>query len=132
MLVAYLTTDAINQDRAFQLAESCGLLLLPLEPRDGLLEGEFDGIVYDLDHLALLLHPGQILPNLALGNALICTAVHTYNLDGHEADALRRLGIAVYRELQPELFWLLRLAYDLDQAPWGAGPGRATSASATS
>jgi hypothetical protein len=90
-------------------------VLLPLEPRDGLPEGEFGAVVYDLDHLALPPRPRQILPSLHSGIAPIWVAVHTYNLDGSQADALRRLGVAVYRELQPELFWFLRLADYLEQ-----------------
>ncbi len=106
MLIAYLTTDEVNQHLALQIAEECGETLCPLSLNDVPPDSKFDALVYDWDHL-----PRQrqqaILAVLLAGRALLPVAVHSYNLEEDLVQPLRRQGVAVYRTLQPEIFRLL-------------------------
>jgi hypothetical protein len=109
MLIAYLTTDEVNQYLATQMAEECGQTLCLLSLSHAFPDGEFDAAVYDLDHL-----PAQrqqaLLEEMLAGRAAQPMAVHSYNLADECVEALRGQAVAVYRALQPELFQLLARA----------------------
>jgi hypothetical protein len=109
MRIAYLTTDEVNRSWVQRMAAACGLELSPLEPRDAVPEGGFDAVLYDLDHLPPSCRH-RVVSGLLRGAAPGPTAVHGYALQESQAADLRRHDVAVYRDLQPELFWLLRLA----------------------
>src|SRR5207253_355589 len=109
MTFVYLTTDEVNQSLALHMAAECGVTLCPLSPHETLRARAFDGVVYDWDSLPL--HRQQeILTELFSGPAPLPVAIHGYNLDEGQTAALRKHGVAVYRCLQPEVFWHLRLA----------------------
>ena len=103
MLIAYLTTDEVNQDLAMLMAEECGQALCLLSLSHAPPNGEFDAAVYDLDHL-----PAQrqqaILGEMLAGRAAHPVAVHSYNLEDDCVEALRRQAVTVYRTLQSEVF----------------------------
>jgi hypothetical protein len=123
MLIAYLTTDEVNQDLALRMAEECGITLCLLSPSDPPPNGKSDAVLYDCDSL-----PGEqwqaILAELLAGQGLQPVAVHSYNLDEECIQALRRQDVAVYRTLQPEVFRLLALAGIYVQATNAPGSGR--------
>jgi hypothetical protein len=103
MLIAYLTTDEVNEQLALQTAEECGETLCPLSPSDAPPDGDFDAVVYDWDYLPAQLQRA-VLAELLAGNALCPAAVHGYNLDPGCAAALRKQNVAVYRTLHIEIF----------------------------
>jgi hypothetical protein len=108
MLIAYLTTDEVNEHLAQRMAEESGETLCVFSPNDVPPDGEFDAVVYDWDYL-----PAQrqqsILAALSAGRAPRPIAVHSYNIEEDRARTLRQQGVAVYRTLQPEVFRLLAL-----------------------
>jgi hypothetical protein len=107
MLIAYLTTDEVNQDLALQLAAGCDAVLCPLSPGDMPWNGLFDAMIYDPDYLP----PArwrEVLAELLAEPSPGPVAVHGYNLDEREARALRQHGVLVHRRLEPELFRALR------------------------
>jgi hypothetical protein len=120
MLIAYLTTDELNQHLALQMAEECGETLCPLWLSDAPPDGEFDAVVYDWDYL-----PAQrqqaILAALLASRAPHPVAVHGYNVDEDCVEALRGQSVAVYRRLQPEVFRSLALAYSQPRATKASG-----------
>jgi hypothetical protein len=101
MVIAYLTTDEVNQTLALQIAERCGVQLFPLEPREAPPNGEFDAVLYDLDYLP----QREAILNRLRSESFACkAAVHSYNLTEAEVKDLRANGVKVYRRLQPEVF----------------------------
>jgi hypothetical protein len=103
VLIAYLSTDEVNQDLALQMAAACDIRVELLSPRDPPPDGEFDALVYDLDYWPLPQRQ-EVLAELLTGQAPHPVAVHTYNLDADQIDALRAKGMAVHRRLEPEVF----------------------------
>jgi hypothetical protein len=116
MLIAYLTTDEVNQHLAVNLAEECGETVCLVMPSDPPPDEDFDAVVYDWDYLPA---PRQqvILAELLAGRPSRPVAVHSYNLEEDCAKALRRQGVAVYRVLEPEVFQLLALQAQLPANP---------------
>lgn len=108
MLIAYLTTDEVNQHLALHMAEECGETVCLLTPSDPPPDEDFDAIVYDWDYLPVR-RQQAILAELSAGRSRRPVAVHSYNLEEDCAEALRRQDVAVYRALQPEVFRLLAL-----------------------
>src|SRR5260370_10311817 len=94
MLIAYLTTDEVNQDLAMLMAEECGQALCLLSLSHARPDGEFDAAVYDLDHL-----PAQrqqaLLGEMLASPAAHPVAVHSYNLEDEWVEALRSQAVAV-------------------------------------
>jgi hypothetical protein len=109
MIVAYLTTDEVNQCLAAQLAQECGATLCPLWPHEALQTELFDAVVYDWDYLPSE-RQQEVLAELLSGSVPRPVAVHGYNLDESQAAALCKHQVAVYRYLQPEVFQLLHRA----------------------
>jgi hypothetical protein len=109
MRIAYVTTDEVHEHLAQDMAASQETSLFPLSPRDPHPDGEFDAVLYDWDYLP----PGErseVLKELLAGPACYSRAVHGYNLPESQEQCLRECEVAVFRQLQPEAFLLLRLA----------------------
>jgi hypothetical protein len=103
VLIAYLTLDEVNADLALRLAAEVGTALCALVPREALPGVPFDALLYDWDSLPAERREG-VLAEL-LGNPLPCpVAVHGYNLDEGLGEELSQKGVAVYRQLGPEVF----------------------------
>jgi hypothetical protein len=102
MLIGYLTLDEVNLALANELAEECGAVLLAISPMDAP-NGLIDATVYDLDHLPPEWRK-QILGELLANTALTPLAVHSFNLDEEETEALRNRGVVVLRRLERCLF----------------------------
>jgi hypothetical protein len=109
MLIAYLTTDEVNQYLAMQMAEECGQTLCLLSLSHASPDGEFDGAVYDWDHLPTE-RQQAIMAEMLTRRVPHPVAVHSYNLDDDCVEALRSKAVAVYGTLQPEVFRLLARA----------------------
>jgi hypothetical protein len=109
MRIAYLTTDEVNRHLAEGMAAACGLTLCPLAPKDPPAGGEFDAVLYDWDYLpARQRH--EVLAALLAGRRPRAVALHSYNLEDAQAEALRRHTVGVYRRLEPRAFRFLRRA----------------------
>jgi hypothetical protein len=109
MRIAYLSTDEVNVHLAEAMASVCGLTLCPLAPKDSPLKEEFDAVLYDWDSWPAD-RKQEVLAQLPAGRRACAVAVHGYNLEDGQAEALRRHTVAVYRRLQPRVFRSLRRA----------------------
>jgi hypothetical protein len=109
MRVAYLTTDAVNQDWAVHRAAEDGVTVHPLALDDPPPDGQFDAVVYDWDYLPPQ-RRAQFLLGLLAGPLSCPAAVHSYNLEEDHIKALRRHGVAVSSWLESDLFQKLRQA----------------------
>jgi hypothetical protein len=107
MRIAYLTTDEVNRYLAEGMAAACGLTLCPLAPKDPPPEGEFDAVLYDWDHWPAR-QRREVMAELRAGCPPHVVALHGYNLEDTQAEALRRRTVGVYRRLQPRVFRFLR------------------------
>lgn len=110
MLIAYLTTDEVNEQLALHMAEEIGQTLCSLAPGDAPPDEDFDAAVYDWDYLPVR-QQQAIRAQLLAGQGVRPAAIHGYNLDDNFVEALRRHDVAVYRVLQPELFHRLAREY---------------------
>jgi hypothetical protein len=106
MRIAYLSTDEVNVHLAEVMAAACGLTLCPLAPKDPPPDEEFDALLYDWDSWPSRQQP-EVLAKLLAGDLPHAVAVHGYNLEDGQAEALRRHSVAVYRRLQPRVFRFL-------------------------
>jgi len=106
MLFAYLSLDEVNQDLAQRLVAAVGGTLDVLSFRDAAPNGQFDAVVYDLDSLPVD-RRHAIVANLQAGPVSGPVAVHSYNLRGRQARALRGQGVLVSKRLRPALFAVL-------------------------
>jgi hypothetical protein len=100
----YVSTDEVNAAVAIELAARSGVAVIladarRLSPRSQL------GVVCDFDFL-----PGGYASvcRLVAGGRLL--AVHSYNLRGRRARALRAAGVIVCRRLTARLFRRLKVA----------------------
>jgi hypothetical protein len=109
MRIAYLTTDEVNEQLALQMAVECGVTLCPLAPKDAPTDGEYDAVLYDWDYLPIE-RQREVMTELLSGPVGFAVALHGYNLEDGQVQALRRNTVAVYRLLQPRVFRSLRLA----------------------
>lgn len=103
MLIAYVSTDDVNQYLATQMAQACGETRCRLTLTDAPPDGGFDAAIYDWDSLPVQ-QQRDVLAELRTGRAPAQLAVHSDHLEDDCIEGLRRLGIAVYRALQPEVF----------------------------
>jgi len=118
VLIAYLTTDEVNQDLAARMADECGAALVILSPRDPLPDGQFDAAIYDLDYVPPALRD-EILAKLLCGPRLFPVAVHSYNLIDGQIEALFQKNVSVYCRLDRGVFLNLALAWRLSRLPAG-------------
>jgi hypothetical protein len=102
MRIAYWSLDEVNQDYALDLAQTYGVTLCPVSPRDEPLDGRFDAVLFDLD--SSLSHGSRALDpeNLPISSGRL--AVHSYSLATAQEQTLRQRGIAVFERLGPEVF----------------------------
>jgi hypothetical protein len=107
VLVAYLTTDEVNEDLALRMAAECGITLRPLALQGAPPDGEFDAVVYDWDYLPAD-HRKAILSNLLSGFTPYRVVLHGYHLEDDQVEALRANGVLVHRRLDLEVFEGLR------------------------
>lgn len=103
MLIAYVTTDEVNEQLALQLAEESGQTVCSLSPSDPPPDEDFDAAVYDWDYLPVQ-RQQTIWAQLLGGHTFGPVAVHGYSLEDDSVETLRKHSVAVYRRLQPELF----------------------------
>ena len=120
MRVAYLTTDEVNEQLAQQMAVACGVTLCPLAPKDAPPDGECDAVLYDWDYLPIEWQR-EVMAELLSSPLPHPVALHGYNLEDGQAEALRRHTVAVYRRLQPRVFRFLRRAARTAQAARSLG-----------
>src|SRR5262249_3609910 len=99
MRVAYLTTDVVNEQLALQMAATCGLALYPLAPKDRPRGEAFEAVLYDWDYLPAR-EQQEVLAELLAGGRSHGAALHGYNLEDDQVEALCRHTVAVYRCLQ--------------------------------
>jgi hypothetical protein len=116
MLIAYVTTDEVNEYLALLMAEECGETVCPLTPSDLPADEDFDAIVYDWDYLPVQQREA-LLPELLADGPSRPVAVHGYSLEEGCVAALCRRNVAVYRVLRPELFQLLAFQMELSAPP---------------
>jgi hypothetical protein len=107
MRIAYLTTDEVNEQLALQMATECGITLCPLAPKDAPPDGEYDAVLYDWDYLPVE-EQREVMAELLSGLLPHAVALHSYNLEDYQVEALRGNNVAVYRRLQPMLFQSIR------------------------
>ena len=112
MLVAYFTSDEVNEDTAVQLAADCGAMLCTEPFRGQFPDGEFDAVVYDWDYLPAC-YQQAAMSFLLAKPPYYPVAVHGYHLTDDEAWALRENGVQVHRHLEPALFVGLLLSHTL-------------------
>jgi hypothetical protein len=109
MRIAYLTTDDVNLDLALELAESQGITLCPRTPRDAAAEAPFDAVLYDWDYWPVELRAPAIAEWHSTGSPCP-VAIHSYNLNRGQINALLQQGIAIFRTLGADVFRFLRQA----------------------
>jgi hypothetical protein len=109
MRIAYRTTDEVNQDLALEFAQRQGITLCVLEPRDPAPDGSFDAVLYDWDYWPAE-RKAEVLADLLGEPSAQPVAVHSYQFDLEQAEALRRRGIVLHRLLEPGVFAALRQA----------------------
>jgi hypothetical protein len=107
MLIAYLTTDEVNEDQAIQMADECCVTLYLLSCNDMIPSGRFDAILFDWDSLPLQQRQGILFESLA-DSSSCPVAVHGFSLEKEEVETLHQDGIAVFHRLEPRLFKTLR------------------------
>jgi hypothetical protein len=109
MRIAYLTTDVVNRNLALELAQWRGITLYPQEPREAAPCGSFDAVLYDWDFWPAE-RKEDVLTELLSGPVAPPVALHRYQVDPEQAEALRRHGVLVWRILETCLFASLRQA----------------------
>jgi hypothetical protein len=114
VLIAYLTTDEVNEDLATRMTHDCGVGLVVLSPKDPSPDSQFDAVIYDLDYVPPSLRD-ELLAKLMCGPSSFPVAVHSYNLTDDQIKSLLQTGVSVYRRLEPALFLNLVVAWRLRQ-----------------
>jgi hypothetical protein len=106
--IAFLSTDEVNQSMMEELTGACGARMVPRQPRDPSPDGQFDAVLYDLDHLPAAERQQGLAELLAGRGPRGRVAVHSFNLEAGQVKALRRRGVGVFRRLDAEVIrWLL-------------------------
>jgi hypothetical protein len=106
--IAYLTTDEVNEDLALRLADKCDATLYSVGLRGAPPDGEVDVVLFDWDHLPED-HREKVLARLLKGRRSSALALHSYNLEEAQVQALRKRGVAVFHRLNRRLFRRLGL-----------------------
>jgi hypothetical protein len=109
MRITYLSTDEVNQNLALELAHRHGIALCPQEPREATPCDSFDAVLYDWDFWPAE-RKDDLLAELLAGPMAQPVALHRYQVDPAQAEALRRRGVLVWRVLETGLFAALRQA----------------------
>ena len=80
MLVAYLTTDEVNEALALRMATECGITLCPLALQASAPDGDFDAVLYDWDYLPVERRQ-TVLEDLVGAQTPDLAALHGYHLE---------------------------------------------------
>jgi hypothetical protein len=103
--VFHLSIDQVNAALSPGWGEPAGLDVQTLFPRDGAFPPDADGLVIDLDHLGLTpLEHAEFVRRLILTVLPYPVAVHGYNLEVEQIEALEAKGVLVFRRPGPDLF----------------------------
>jgi hypothetical protein len=105
--IAFLSLDPVHEEYARTMASAQGAELEVWFPKDASRFSEFAGVICDLDYWPGE-QPDQWLSELKTNLPSCHVAVFSYTLNAKRAEALRRRGIAVFRELSPRVFSDLR------------------------
>jgi hypothetical protein len=124
MLVAYLSYDEVNTALAEPLARRHGITLDVLQPRDAAPNGEYDAVLYDWDCWPCVRRAQAVAEWLSEAPSRP-TALHSYNMEDEQAEALRRNGVVVESRLGPALFRRLRQAILAARVAGTTADGRA-------
>jgi hypothetical protein len=108
MWIAYLTTDEVNWNLAWQMAEDCGLSLELLSFRDPPPAGQVEAVLYDLDSFPQP-ERQEVLAKLLATISLSPVVVHSYHLEEEQISGLRRNGVAVHTHFGKAIFLKLAL-----------------------
>jgi hypothetical protein len=96
-MIAYLSIDPANTELFEQLAEQRGREFMTLEPREGV-PPRTAVVLLDWDLLPPTWRQDAV-KRLRSGPAPLSVAVHSYHVPDRELEALRQLGVVVYRTL---------------------------------
>ena len=103
MLIAYFTTDEVNEWMAERLAAECGPTLCPTFLKEQPVEDGFDALLFDWDSLPVAWREEAL--KMLLTRPLDCpVALHSYHLAEKHVQALRARGVQVRRRLEATLF----------------------------
>jgi len=82
-----------------ELTGECGAQLVSWLPRDPSPDGQFDAVLYDLDHLPAPERQQTLAELLAGRGPHGRVAIHSFTLEDAQMEALRRRGVGVFRRL---------------------------------
>jgi rhodanese-related sulfurtransferase len=103
--VFQLSIDQVNASLGQDLGEAAGLDVQTLFPKDGLFPDDADGLIIDLDHVGMTpLERAQFVYRLNMTLLPYPVAVHSYNLEAEQIEALEARGVLVFRRLELALF----------------------------
>ena len=103
MLIAYFTTDEVNEWMAERLAAECGPTLCPTFLKEQPAEDGFDALLFDWDSLPASWREEAL--RMLMMRPLDCpVALHSYHLSEQDVKALRARGVHVRRRLEATLF----------------------------
>jgi hypothetical protein len=103
MLIAYFTTDEVNEWVAERLATECGMTLCSMFLKGRPVEEEFDALLFDWDFLPTAWREEAF--TMLMTRPLDCpVAVHSYQLPENQVEALRAKGVQVRERLHRTLF----------------------------
>ncbi len=107
MKIAYFTTDQANEDLALQMADRCGMTLYPVTLADPPPDHRVDVVLYDWDSLPWLELKQRLADSLAR-TPFCLIAVHSSSLEEDEVQGMHQDGVAVFHNLEPTVFEVLR------------------------
>jgi hypothetical protein len=106
MRIAYLTNDEVNRTQADTAAAECGTIICALPSNDFRPDGQFDGVLYDLESVEK--DERADLVAQIIGSPSTCPrAVHGYCISDEQAKNLRRRGLAVVKRFRAGLIRIL-------------------------
>jgi hypothetical protein len=80
VLVAYPTTDEVNDALALRMAAESGVTLCPLALQGSAPDGDFDAVLYDWDYLPVERRQ-TVLENVMRAQTSDLVALHGYHLE---------------------------------------------------
>jgi hypothetical protein len=127
MLIAYFTTDEVNEWVAERLAADCGMTLCPMFLKDQPTEEGFDALLFDWDFLPAVFRE-ETMTMLATRPLDCPVAVHSYHLTDKQVEALRAKGVQMRRRLEATIFHeLFRAVVQARPTLRGYSPALATN-----
>jgi len=104
--IAYMTTDEVNEGIAQQLADAHDVTLHTFWPKDAVPNGEYDAVIYDLDHWPCE-QRSQFLADLQENHRACRVAVCSSSLKTREVQALGPSRVTYFRRMGPKVFCIL-------------------------